>query len=91
MAYGELNVRVVDDVTWPWKEVTLICMFGMQSMQIQNSVRSIAGNTGEAAGSTTSVSETHDPPSLKKKSNTRYLFQQISEKAQPSVNLYLIF
>ena len=35
-------------------------------MQIQNSVRSTAGNAGEAADSTASVSETHDPPPLKK-------------------------
>jgi len=80
MAYGELNVRVVDDVTWPWKEVTLICMFGMQSMQIQNSVRSIAGNTGEAAGSTTSVSETHDPPSLKKNQIPGIYFSKFPKK-----------
>jgi len=35
-------------------------------MQIQNSVCGTAGNAGEAADSTASVSEAHDPPPLKK-------------------------
>jgi len=45
-------------------------------MQIQNSVRSTAGNAREAADSTASVSEAHDPH-LKKK--FKHLSQRISE------------
>jgi len=53
-------------------------------MQIQNSVCSAAGNAGEVADSTGSVSEAHDPPLLKK---FKYLSWRISKQAQPSLNI----